>query len=149
MKLTLLFVLLVGLVAPAPTQAQITYPRAGWVAKLSTNAHGVRGFAEIVDARTVRLTHFYYDGGGPAVYAYLAPSNTNSAFETGLVMEQRLNGKGAYTDSTITLTLPITGPNLDNVSAISIWCADFKVNFGSGSFMGNTFLPIVLKAPDP
>ena len=54
MKLALHLVLLFVLMAPAPTRAQTTYPRAGWVAKLSTNQHGVRGFAEIVDARTVR-----------------------------------------------------------------------------------------------
>jgi hypothetical protein len=145
MRFALLLALLFVLCAPSPSHAQTKYPRAGWVAKLSTNAHGVRGFAEIVDAHTVRLTHFYYDGGGPSVYAYLAPSNTNVAFETGLVMEQRLNGNGAYADAVITLTLPITGPNLDTMTAISIWCADFKVNFGSGSFMGQTFLPVVLQ----
>lgn len=145
MRLVLQLALLFVLMAPAPTHAQVTYPRAGWAARLSTHAHGVRGFAEIVDAHTVRLTHFYYDGGGPQVYAYLAGSNTNTAFETGLVMEQKLNGRGAYTDATITLTLPITGPNLDSVTAISIWCADFKVNFGSGSFMGSTFLPMLMR----
>ena len=135
---------LVGLMLPTPTRATTIYPRAGWVARLSTNQHGVRGFAEIVDARTVRLNHFYYDGGGPRVYAYVGISNTNSALGSGLVMEQQLNGKGAYADATITLTLPISGPTLDDYAAISIWCADFKVNFGSGSFMGSTFLPIVL-----
>ena len=143
MKLALHLVLLFVLMAPTPAHAQTTYPRTGWVAKLSTNQHGVRGFAEIVDARTVRLTHFYYDGEGPRVYAYVGISNTNSALGSGLVMEQQLNGKGAYADATITLTLPITGPTLDNHAAISIWCADFKVNFGSGSFLQNTYLPVL------
>ena len=135
--------MLVGTMSSAPTHAATTYPRTGWVARLSTNAHGVRGIAQIVDARTVRLSHFYYDGGGPRVYAYLGISNTNSALGSGLVMEQQLNGKGAYADATITLTLPISGPTLDDYTALSIWCADFKVNFGSGSFMNNTFLPLL------
>ena len=140
---------LLGLILPTPTRAATTYPRAGWVARLSTNQHGVRGFAEIVDARTVRLNHFYYDGGGPRVYAYLGISNTNSALGSGLVMEQLLNGKGAYADATITLTLPITGPTLDDYAAISIWCADFKVNFGSGSFLQSVYLPIIFLGKHP
>jgi hypothetical protein len=134
-----------GWLAPQPIAAQTPYPRAGFITKLSTLAHGVSGYAQIVDARTIRLTQFNYDGGGPQVYAYLGTSNTNAAFENGSIIGEQLNGKGPYANATLTLTLPITAPNLDGFTAISIWCADFRVNFGSGAFVGQLFLPVLTK----
>ena len=111
------------------------YSRTGWQANLSTLAHGVSGVAEIVDERTIVLRNFNYDGGGPAVYAYLGTENSNPAFETGLSMMPLLTRIGQpYVNETITVTLPISGANLDGFLAISIWCEDFKINFGSGVF---------------
>jgi hypothetical protein len=139
---------LVFVVATSPTLATefetaTAYPRAGWKAKLSTLQHGVSGTAEILDERTIVLRNFNYDGGGPSVYAYLAPVNTNAAFETGVATVQRLNRAGVpYVNETITVTLPATA-TLDSYTAISIWCADFRVNFGSGIFRGSTFVPLL------
>ena len=143
MKLLLHLVLLFALVSPSPTHADEVYPRTGFATKLSTNAHGVRGSAEIVDARTIRLSHFYYDGAGPKVFVYLATANTQAAISNGIAIGNELSHT-AYSDATITVTLPISGPILDGYSTISIWCVEFKVNFGSGVFLQNTYLPIVL-----
>ena len=143
MRLALHLMLLLALLTPMPTHAEATYPRTGFATKLSTNAHGVRGLAEIVDARTIRLSHFYYDGAAPKVFVYLATANTQAAISSGIAIGNELSHT-AYSDATITVTLPITGPTLDGYSTLSIWCVEFKVNFGSGVFLQNTYLPIVL-----
>lgn len=115
---------------------EYAYARAGWTADLSTLAHGVDGVVEIIDERTIVIREFDYDGSGPAVYAYLGTSNTNSAFENGLRMMPLLTRPGQpYANDTITVTLPLNGPNLDGYTAISIWCFDVKFNFGSGLFV--------------
>ncbi len=121
-----------------------TYAQAGQPS-LSTLQHGVGGTAEIVDERTIVLRNFNYDGGGPQVYAYLATTNTNAAIESGQVTVQQLNRAGVpYVNETITVTLPASA-TLDGYTTISIWCADFKVNFGSGVFRGRTFVPTLAR----
>lgn len=153
-RLVAIFSLLMVYSVPLPTHAASPYPRAGWSTSLSTLAHGVSGTATIIDAQTIVLSNFNYDGGGPRVYAYLGITNTNSAFENGLPIGPFLTRSGQpYISDTITLTLT-TSQTLDDFSALSIWCADFKVNFGSGTFTATTpitpiltyttFLPLTL-----
>lgn len=73
---------------------------------LSTRAHGVSGIAEIVDERTITLRKLNYDGGGPAVYAYLGATDTNAAFDSGLASNPMLNRASAYFNETITSRWP-------------------------------------------
>ena len=107
------------------------YARAGWVATLSSLQHGVSGKVTIVDASTIRITDFNYDGGGPQVHVYLGEENTNAAFQAGRVIGPQFTR--AYVNETLELRLP-DGFTLDELNAVSIWCAAFKVNFGSGVF---------------
>lgn len=130
---------------PSQLQNAVPYARAGWTALLSTRAHGVSGTAEIIDERTIVLRMFNYDGGGPAVYAYLGAQNTNAAFDAGLSTDPMLNRSTPYVNETITVTLA-PSQSLNGMTAISIWCADFKVNFGSGVFMSRTFVPVAISA---
>ncbi len=109
------------------------YARAGWSARLSSLQHGVSGTVTIVDARTLRLSGFNYDGGGPRVYAYLGTGNNNAAFSAGPPIGALLQRR-PYVNETLDLQLP-EGQSLDNYSAISIWCVEFRVNFGSGLFV--------------
>ena len=111
----------------APTSA-----RVGWTASLSTLAHGVSGRATIVDARTIRITGFHYDGSAPLVYAYVGRDNTFSAFSAGRAIGALLLSR-PYVNETLDLQLP-EGQTLDDFNAISIWCVQFRVNFGSGAF---------------
>lgn len=117
----------------APGDCPSTNARVGWKTTLSTLGHGVSGTATIIDARTVRLSGFNYDGGGPRVYAYLGTSNTQAAFISGRIIGSRLNSPFAYSNATIDLQLP-EGQTLDGFSALSIWCDEFNINFGSGTF---------------
>lgn len=107
--------------------------RTGWTATLSTLAHDVSGTVTIVDADTFRIDNFFYDGGGIGVYAYLAAANTNAAFTTGLQTGEDLFGT-VYAGDTLEIDLP-PGESFDNYAAISIWCVDVSVNFGSGTFI--------------
>lgn len=108
------------------------YPRAGAKAVLSTFYHQVSGTATIVNANSIRVDHFYYDGGGPAVYFYLGTNRTASAFANGIYFTNLLSGT-VYTDATVTVTLP-GALTLDGYNSLSVWCRDFAIDFGSGTF---------------
>lgn len=118
--------------AGSTARAQEPYPRRGWQAELSTLFHNVSGTVTIIDERTLHVSHFTYDGGGPAVYFYLGTQDTPAAFQAGLSVPPLLTGM-PFNDEPITLTLPV-GETLDGYEAVSVWCADFNVNFGSGTF---------------
>lgn len=109
------------------------YPRAGWVADLSTNSHGVNGFVTIVDADTVQVDNFYYDGLGASVYFYLATADTKPAFIAGQQIGPQLLGT-VYTNGALTIDLP-AGTTLDGQNAVSVWCVVANANFGSGVFV--------------
>jgi len=125
-----LIILVVTLLSPG--LAQGVYERAGWKAQFNTLFHQVSGEVTIEDAQTLRIDHFYYDGGGPAVYFYLGAADTQTAFMQGIPIGPLLSGRG-YQDETLIVALP-SGRSLDGVRAVSVWCADFRVNFGSGTF---------------
>jgi hypothetical protein len=117
------------------THAQGSYARAGYTATLSRLAHGVSGKATIIDERTVVLSEFNYDAGGPLVFAYLGAADTQQGYIDGIAIGGRLNNRlTPYVNEVVTLTLP-AGQTLDGWNAISIWCRDFNFNFGSGEFV--------------
>ncbi len=116
-------------------------PGIGWQAELTTIAHDVSGTVTIVDATSVRVDDFTYDGGGPAVYFYLGSDDTRLAFEAGLSIGGQLTGT-SFDGSQEPLLIEVpAGETLEGYHAISVWCADFNANFGSG-----TFLPVI---PEP
>lgn len=127
--------LIVAIAAPLLAQscglAQY-YERAGWEAQLSTKFHEVSGTVRIVDHNTLEVEDFSYDGGGPAVYFYLGTENTQAAFLNGIGVGPLLSGP-AYNNETLTIDLP-AGETMDMYNAVSVWCVDFEINFGSGTF---------------
>lgn len=106
------------------------HPRVGWSATLTTRAHGVRGTAVIVDNCTVEVRSFFFDGRGLDVKLYGA-KGTN--FRQGWPMSGDLLRSPAYMNETVIGKLP-QGRTLDDLDAISVWCVDVPVDFGSGSF---------------
>jgi hypothetical protein len=108
------------------------YDRAGWEAQLSTFSHDVAGTVRIVDEDTLEIEGFTYDGGGPAVYFYLGEDNSDASFGAGLGVGPLLTGT-VYNNDSLTVDLP-EGVTLDGYNAVSVWCVDFSVNFGSGEF---------------
>jgi hypothetical protein len=112
---------------------QSSYPRAGWETHLSEAGHGVSGTVTIVDERTLRLTHFNYDGHAPDMFVCVGTNKTRNAFRTGvgLLVGPRL--ARAYQDETLEVQLP-EGQTLDGWNAVCIWCVSVQFNFGWGTF---------------
>jgi electron transfer DM13 len=106
----------------------------GMTAELSTLFHNVSGTVTVVDEDTFRVDDFTYDGGGPAVYFYLGADESNAAFGSGPGIDPLLTGS-AYdgTQGPLFFDLP-AGESFLDYDAISVWCIDFNVNFGSGTF---------------
>ena len=101
---------------------------------LSTLFHQISGTVTVVDDDTFRVDNFTYDGQAPAVYFYLGADDTNPAYIAGLQASPLLSGT-AYdgTQDALFYDLP-AGSTFADYNAISVWCAQFAVNFGSGTF---------------
>jgi len=126
--------LLVGLTAALTctrTFGDGGYERAGWIARIGPGLHQVMGRVTIVDDRTLQVEHFTYDGGAPLVYMTLGALDTYQSFFDGLQVPPVLDRP--FDDESFTLTLP-GDATLDGYRAISVWCAEFHVNFGSALF---------------
>ncbi|XP_001657668.2 protein Skeletor, isoforms B/C isoform X1 [Aedes aegypti] len=93
--------------------------------------HGVSGSVYAVDARTLFLKNFNYDGEGPAAYFYVG--NTRAPSNKGAHRLRDERGRSGvlrkYRNEDITLSLP-EGKTLRDIRWFSIWCDDFSVNFG-------------------
>ncbi|XP_012528511.1 protein Skeletor, isoforms B/C isoform X3 [Monomorium pharaonis] len=100
------------------------------IGKLSELHHGVSGEVYAVDARTLFIKDFTYDGEGPAAFFYAGNSKGpgNNGFR---VRDERgtTNVLKRYRKKDITLTLP-EGKTLNNIKWFSVWCDEFSVNFG-------------------
>lgn len=120
------------LVVAATASATPPYARTGWLASIPTGFHGVQGKVTILDATTLQVDHFTYDGTAPAVYFYLGQENQNIAFQNGLAVPPELDSH-FYSNESFPLLLP-PGTNLDGYNAVSVWCQDFSVNFSSATF---------------
>lgn len=121
------------LMASANVQAAMI----GAQADLSSLFHNVSGTVTVVDDDTFRVDDFTYDGGGPAVYFYLGADDTDAAFGAGLEVTPILTGT-AYdgTQGSLFFDLP-AGESFADYHAISVWCAQFSANFGSGYFFSS------------
>ena len=123
----------IGLALALPAWSQAApYPRSGFRAQLQTFAHNVQGSVTIVDADTLLIEHFYYDGGGASVYFYLGAQNTQPAFNFGLSIGPQLLGS-VFNDASFLLDLPV-GTTLDGYNAVSVWCVLAQSSFGNGAF---------------
>uniref|UniRef100_A0A8D8BRL3 Protein Skeletor, isoforms D/E n=1 Tax=Culex pipiens TaxID=7175 RepID=A0A8D8BRL3_CULPI len=101
------------------------------IADLTQLHHGVSGSVYAVDARTLFLKNFNYDGEGPAAYFYVG--NTRAPSNKGAHRLRDERGRSGvlrkYRNEDITLSLP-EGKTLRDVRWFSVWCDDFSVNFG-------------------
>ncbi len=121
----------VSMIVAQVANAAELYARAGWKAEITNGDHQVQAVATIIDASTVQVEHFTYDGTEPLVYFYLGGNNSNEAFLTGLPLPPLLGR--AYNDESLVLTLPV-GETLDKYTALSVWDASLDENFGSAVF---------------
>ncbi|MEM7257530.1 MAG: DM13 domain-containing protein [Pseudomonadota bacterium] len=113
---------------PDPTNTS-NHPLVGTTAEFSNFSHGISGTLTILDDRTLEITNFSYDGGGPAVYFYLG---TDGNYRNGIQVGSVLNGR-TYNNETLMVSLP-DNITLDDFNGISVWCDLFSVNFGDARF---------------
>ncbi|KAK5644469.1 hypothetical protein RI129_005769 [Pyrocoelia pectoralis] len=101
-----------------------------FIGKLSELHHGVSGEVYAIDARTLHLKDFTYDGQGPAAYFYAG--NTRAPGSGGFRLTDE-NGNPEvirrYRKENVILTLP-DAKTLNNIKWFSVWCEEFTVNFG-------------------
>ncbi|KAF5296682.1 hypothetical protein FQR65_LT10223 [Abscondita terminalis] len=101
-----------------------------FIGKLSELHHGVSGEVYAVDARTLILKDFTYDGQGPAAYFYAGSTRSPGVGGFRLTDE---NGSPEvirrYRKENVILTLP-EGKTLNSIKWFSVWCEEFTVNFG-------------------
>jgi len=117
---------------PETTTSASSNPLVGTTASFRNFTHGIGGTMTLVDDRTIQITNFTYDGGGPAVYFYLGTDGGYSPSQGGRQIGPKLNGR-IYDNETITLTLP-ADVTLNDFNGISVWCELFFVNFGDATF---------------
>ena len=123
---------------PPSDSCTSTSPRIGQMASLRTLQHGVSGTAEIIDDCTIRISNFNYDGQGVDVEFYASGNIAEFARNGGNYYSitpgrNFLRQSQPYVNEEVIITLP-TGRSIDSVGAISLWCVDFAIDFGSGSF---------------
>ena len=107
-------------------------PDIGYQASLSMNSHNVGGTVTVLDADTLLVEDFTYDGGGVDVFFYLGTSD--ATFSSGLEIGAQLLGSVFDgTQDSFTIDLP-AGMTIDGYNAISVWCVAFDVSFGDGTF---------------
>ncbi|XP_058807358.1 protein Skeletor, isoforms B/C [Phymastichus coffea] len=100
------------------------------IGKLSSFHHGVSGEVYAVDARTLFIKDFNYDGEAPAAWFFAGNSKTVGVNGFKLRDEQgTLNPLKRYRKKDVTLTLP-EGKTLSNIKWFSVWCEEFAINFG-------------------
>uniref|UniRef100_A0AAG5CXG1 Protein Skeletor n=1 Tax=Anopheles atroparvus TaxID=41427 RepID=A0AAG5CXG1_ANOAO len=101
------------------------------IGDLSELHHGVSGSVYAVDARTIFLKNFNYDGEGPTAYFYVG--NTRAPTNKGAHRLRDERGRAGvlrkYRNEDITLSLP-EGKTLRDLRWFSVWCDDFATNFG-------------------
>nr|CAD7455034.1 unnamed protein product [Timema tahoe] len=109
--------------------------------KLKTLHHGVSGEVFAVDARTLHIRDFSYDGEGPAAYFYVGNSKAPSQGGLRLSDEKGSNGPlPRYRKKHVTISLP-ESTTLNNIKWFSVWCDDFSVNFGDVKIPKNLDYP--------
>ena len=111
--------------------AQMT-PGVGYQASFSTISNNVSGTVTILDADTLLVEDFTYDGLGPSVFFRLGTSV--SQLEYGLDLGTDLVGTAFDgTEDSFTIDLP-AGLTVEGFNAVSVWCVPFEAAFGEGTF---------------
>ncbi|XP_039275374.1 protein Skeletor, isoforms B/C isoform X3 [Nilaparvata lugens] len=108
---------------------------------LSSFHHAVSGNVFAVDARTIHIRDFNYDGEGPAAYFYAGNSKAPGSSGFRIADERgQLNPLKKYRKRHVTITLP-EGKTLHHIKWLSIWCEEFAVNFGDVKIPKNLDVP--------
>eukprot|EP01026_Neomeris_dumetosa_P000364 TRINITY_DN1008_c0_g1_i1.p2 TRINITY_DN1008_c0_g1~~TRINITY_DN1008_c0_g1_i1.p2 ORF type:complete len:139 (-),score=27.65 TRINITY_DN1008_c0_g1_i1:293-709(-) len=125
-----LLLLKLAMVAIAQPECEATHPKVGCRSELRNFFHDVGGVIVIDDDCTfsVNLT---YDGTGPDVFWYGAPSEAELA--EGIIIESDKglpSSHGPWEDELVVVKLP-QNVTWDDINVLSLWCRLFAVDFGN------------------
>ncbi len=101
-------------------------------AVIPTGEHNASADVDFNDDRTVVLTNFYYDGKAPDVYITLGNFDDNGAFIKGVIVTPLIEGVYKGDEYKFTLASDI---DLNDYSAISIWCDNYSEDFSSANII--------------
>ncbi|GAB6022740.1 hypothetical protein CHUAL_006836 [Chamberlinius hualienensis] len=110
---------------------------------LKTYNHGASGEVYAVDAKTIHIRGFSYDGQGPDAFFWVG--STAKPSDGGTIVPDEKGTKAvlkAYSNQDITLTLP-QGKTLDDIKWFSVWCRSFSANFA------DIYIPVNFDYPKP
>ncbi len=105
-------------------------PQPGWVAEFTTHQHDVAGRAEILDASTIELQDFTFDGQGINARLFLAVDG--ATFTEDYELSDNLVGE-AIDSETFEVQIPDQA-ELETWNLITLWCVPAAVSFGDGVF---------------
>lgn len=120
------------------------HPKAGLKAELQTIFHGVSGTVTIIDADTLLVEDFNYDGAAIETWFHLGVTNSESDFAAGLQVPPLIPNV-PFVDATFMLELP-RGTTVDPYGAVSFWCVAANASLGRGSFLSPA-VPNATRAP--
>ncbi|XP_076363990.1 protein Skeletor, isoforms B/C-like [Tachypleus tridentatus] len=112
-----------------------------YIGEFSTKTHGVKGTVYAANKDTFFIKGFSYDGEGPDAFFWAGSTSTPS--EDGFIVpdeNETKNVLGRYNNKDIWIKLP-NGKTIKDLKWLSVWCREFKVNFGSLNIPGNLELP--------
>jgi hypothetical protein len=90
--------------------------------------HGVSGCVEHLSDGTIRLSNFFYDGGGvPRVVVYLQQSWVDTV-TPGIVISPDLIRTQPYVGETLSFRMP-PSVTVDQFRYVSIWCDYFPLHY--------------------
>ena len=109
------------------------HPKVGYTGDFQTYAHNVSGTVTIVDNCTLQVERFSYDSTAPIVYFY-GDTSANFLSDNAFIIGDILRDNSiAYENNSITVKLP-NNKTLDDLEYLSVWCIDFRANFGDLRF---------------
>lgn len=112
--------------------ANVSVPEAQTIDALSQLAHGVSSDPIVVkDIKTLFIVNLQYDGRGPDVHFWAGkgPAPSENGFQ---IPDERgtYDNLGPYYSKDVLLTLP-GNKTVYDIDWLSIWCSEFKIDFGS------------------
>lgn len=116
--------------------------------------HGIGGSAYAIDSHTILIKDFTYDGEGPDAFFWAGNSSKPTIKATrkpfiNVVLPYPFNGEHpTYTDRNIDILPQFTGTqdivlkvpepySVEDLRWLSVWCRDYKINFGHITFPEN------------
>jgi len=116
--------------AVPPTTTPLPPPTEG---DLTSRKYNVNGRVILLNGKIV-IEGFSYTGAAPDAFFYVGTSGIPSG-EGHKISYPEGSGSplGAYTDERVEFSLP-TGVSSTDVAWVSVWCRDYKINFGEVYF---------------